>query len=111
VVVQQPPSPVVLHVHPQLTQHVPVFGPMPQVVPRLPDPNSGRIYRLQVGAFSSQATAERIAREMSSIGFNVAMEGNGSLYRVFATDVPAAMVHPAVQRLGTIGINQVWVRE
>ena len=41
----------------------------------------------------------------------VAMEGNGSLYRVFATDVPAAMVHPAVQRLGTIGINQVWVRE
>jgi hypothetical protein len=107
----QPAAPVVLHVHPQVTQYVPFFVATPQVIPGLPDPNSGRIYRLQVGAFSSQQTADRISHLVSSVGFNVIQEKSGVMYRVLATDVPALMVSSAVQRLGIIGIEQVWVRE
>jgi hypothetical protein len=106
-----PSAPVVLHVHPQVTQHVPYFVAMPRVIPGLPDPNTGRIYRLQVGSFSTQQTAERVSRLVSSLGFNVAQEWTGAMHRVLATDVPAALVSSAVQRLGLIGIEQVWVRE
>jgi len=107
----QPAAPVVLHVHPQVTQHVPHFVVMPRVIPGLPDPNTGRTYRLQVGAFSVRQTADRVSWQLSSLGFNVAQEWTGAVYRVLATDVPAAMVSPAIQRLGTIGIEQVWVRD
>ena len=107
----QPPAPVVLHVHPQMTQYVPFFVATPQVIPGLPDPNTGRIYRLQVGAFSTRQTADRIARLVGSLGFNVAQEWSGTMYRVLATDVPAVLVSSAIQRLGIIGIEQVWVRE
>jgi cell division protein FtsN len=107
----QPAAPVVYHAPPQVVQHVPVQGTQPRVIPGIPDPNSGKNYRLQVGAFSTPEAADRIARMISSVGFNVAWEQSGLMYRILATDVPAAMVHSAVQRLGVMGINQVWVRE
>ena len=106
-----PSAPVVLHVHPQVTQHVPYFVAMPRVIPGLPDPNTGKIYRLQIGSFSTQLTADRVSRLVGSLGFNVAQEWTGAMHRVLATDVPAALVSSAVQRLGLIGIEQVWVRE
>jgi cell division protein FtsN len=109
----QPVAPVVLHVHPhpQVTQHVPHFVVTPRVIPGLPDPNNGRTYRLQVGAFSARQSADRVSQLVSSLGFTVAQEWTGTMHRVLATDVPAALVSSAVQRLGLIGIEQVWVRE
>jgi len=77
----------------------------------MPDPASGRIYRLQVGAFSTREAADRVARMVGAAGFNVTQEWTGAMYRVLATGVPAAMVSPAVQRLGAIGIEQIWVRD
>jgi cell division septation protein DedD len=108
----QPSAPPVYHIHPQIVQQpAPVPVTQPRVIPGIPDPNNGRIYRLQVGAFSSPETATIIARQVGSAGFNVVMELSGSMYRVLATDVPAFMVSSAIQRLGVIGINQVWIRE
>jgi len=77
----------------------------------LPDPYSGRIYRLQVGAFSTLEAASRQALALEAIGFSVIIERTEPMYRVLAVDVPAAMVGPAVQRLGLIGVAMVWVRE
>ena len=101
-----------------IVQPVPLAPPavqteqvQPVVSPALPDPSSGRVYRLQVGAFSTMDAANRISQLLSSVGFSVVQEHNGTTYRVLAVNVPAAMVHPAVQRLGVIGIAQVWIRE
>jgi cell division septation protein DedD len=82
-----------------------------QVIPGLPDPNNGRNYRLQVGSFSSTEGAAFTMQLARSAGFNVIEERYGTLHRVVATDVPSAMIPSAVQRLGAIGIRQVWVRE
>jgi hypothetical protein len=96
---------------PALTHNVPVHVTIPRVIPGIPDPHSGKVFRLQVGAFSTLEAADRLARLVSSAGFNVVREQSGSMFRVLATNVPAALIHQAIQRLGVIGINQVWVRE
>jgi hypothetical protein len=82
-----------------------------QVIPGLPNPNNGKIYRLQVGSFSSPEAAENVVRVIRDAGFKVIQELNDYHYRVLVLDVPAASVYPALQKLGTLGIGQVWVRE
>jgi cell division protein FtsN len=82
-----------------------------QVIPGLPDPNSNKIYRLQVGSFSAPDAADRTAQIIQSAGFDVAQEFNGTYYRVLVVGIPAASVYPAAQRLGAMGIGQIWVRE
>ena len=82
-----------------------------EVIPGLPDPGSNNIYRLQVGAFTVQASAARTAQLLRREGFNAVMEKYGSFYRVLAAQVPASMVHSTIQKLGSIGFNQVWLRK
>jgi len=81
------------------------------VMPGLPDPNSNKRYRLQVGAFNSQNAAAHTFRSLQDAGFNPVYEHSQNFYRVIIADVPAASVAGTVQRLGAIGITQVWVRE
>jgi hypothetical protein len=82
-----------------------------QVSPGLPNPNNGKIYQLQVGAFYSAEGAAKIAQIVRAAGFNVIQEMHGSLHRVVVANIPASMVHSVVLRLGNIGIKQVWIRE
>jgi len=108
--VTQPQAPVAAAA--PVIQSVPEVKPgIPEAKPGLPDPKSGKTYRLQVGTFSTLEAADRMSRLVGSIGFMVIQEQSGSMYRVLAVDIPAALVQPAVQRLGVIGIDQVWVRE
>jgi len=81
------------------------------VSPGLPDPNSNKKYRLQVGAFNSQNAAANTFRSLQDAGFNPVYEHSQNFYRVVIADVPASGVAGTVQRLGAIGIRQVWVRE
>jgi len=81
------------------------------VTPGLPDPNTNKKYRLQVGAFNSQNAAEHTFRSLQDAGFNPIYEHSQNFYRVVIADIPAASVASTVQRLVSIGINQVWVRE
>jgi len=81
------------------------------VTPGLPDPNTNRLYRLQVGAFNSQNAAANTFRSLQDAGFNPVYENSQNFFRVIIADVPAASVASTVQRLGSIGIRQVWVRE
>ena len=91
------------------TQPAPVTDVL--VIPGLPDPAANRVYRLQVGAFSAQESADRTAQLVASLGFHVVWEQSGTLFRVYAINVPAVLIGSAAQRLGTIGIREVWVRE
>jgi hypothetical protein len=81
------------------------------VSPGLPDPNVNKMYRLQVGAFNSQNAAANTFRSLQDAGFNPVYEHSQNFYRVIIADVPASSVASTVQRLGTIGIRQIWVRE
>jgi hypothetical protein len=81
------------------------------VMPGLPDPNSNKVYRLQVGSFNSQNAAAHTYRSLQDAGFNPVYEHSQNFYRVIIADIPAASVANTVQRLGAIGIREVWVRE
>jgi len=86
--------------------------PLPvQVFPGLPDPNSGKIYHLQVGAFSTAEGAAMTAQIVKNAGFYVGGDVSGGAYRVLVVNIPASVVHLAVQRLAALGIQQIWVRE
>jgi hypothetical protein len=81
------------------------------VIPGIPNPNSGRVYNLQVGAFSSYQAAAQAFYLLQSAGFHAAYDQLGNVYRVYAAGVPAQTVQYAVQRMGAMGFSQVWVRE
>jgi hypothetical protein len=102
-----PPAPAASQPQPARTQ---AAGDV-MVSPGLPDPNSNRRYRLQVGAFNGQNAAAATFRSLQDAGFNPVYEHSQNFYRVIIADVPAASVASTVQRLGMIGIRQVWVRE
>jgi hypothetical protein len=81
-----------------------------QIIPGLPDPHSNRVYYLQVGSFTAQEAAARTAQYLIRAGVNVVYERDGYNIRVIVPGVPAAMVHSTIQRLGSLGIGEVWVR-
>jgi hypothetical protein len=81
------------------------------VTPGLPDPNGNKLYRLQVGSFNSQNAAASTFRSLQDAGLNPVYEHSQNFYRVIVADVPASGVAGMVQRLGAIGIREVWVRE
>ena len=91
------------------TPPAPVLNP--RIVPGFPDPNSGKNYRMQLGAFSSSEAANSVARLVGSVGFDVILEEENRVYRVLAINIPANMVYPATQRLALLGIQQIWIRE
>jgi len=83
-----------------------------EIIPGLPDANSGKIYRLQLGtSFPTKDAANEMAEMIAGVGFKVALELDGPQYRVTAVDIPSTMVFFALQRLGFMGIRQIWVKE
>ena len=82
-----------------------------RVIPKLPDPNNGKVYRIQVAAYSRVALAQVCFDRLKSAGFSPSYEQNGSLYRVVITGIKAADAAYAVQRLGAIGFTEAWIRE
>ena len=82
-----------------------------RVIPALPDPNSSRVYRLQVGAYSVYSTADRIAQQLRAAGLQAGIENYNSLTRVFVPDVRAADAASTAQMLELLGFKEVWIRE
>ncbi|MDR1839171.1 MAG: SPOR domain-containing protein [Treponema sp.] len=85
--------------------------PPVQLIPGLPDANSGKVYRLQIGAYSTPETAARAVELLLSAGFNVELELSNPVYRVVVTGINARDVQPVSVRLGSFGFNQIWVRD
>jgi hypothetical protein len=82
-----------------------------QVTPRMPDPGSGRIYRLQVGAFSKELNAREAVFRLREVGFDPAYELYGGYCRVVLTGIRAADVETIIRRVGAAGFMQVFIRE
>jgi hypothetical protein len=82
-----------------------------QVTPRMPDPRSGRIYRLQVGAFSNELNAREAVFRLREVGFDPAYELYGGYCRVVLTGIRAVDVEAIIRRVGAAGFMQVFIRE
>jgi len=96
--------------HPPSSPVQPV-SPAIRVIPNLPDPNSGKVYRIQVGAFSQTVLAQVCFEKLRTAGLSPAYEQNGSLYRVVLSGIRAADVSYTAQRLNAAGFTEVWIRE
>jgi len=77
----------------------------------MPNPYSGTLYRVQVGAFSSPGLAQQCFSRLAAAGFSPAYEPYGSVNRIVLPGIPAADVASLVQRLAAAGFNEVWIRE
>jgi hypothetical protein len=82
-----------------------------KVVPGLPNPNSRKLYRLQVGAYARKENADFAECALKAAGFETRREARGSLTRVLAVGIAAADVKSAVQAIESAGFDEVWVRE
>jgi cell division septation protein DedD len=103
-----PPPPRPMPVSPPPVQ---VASPIIKIIPKLPDPQSGKVYRVQVGAFSRVALAQVCFDRLKAAGFAPAFEQNGGLYRVVISGIRAADVSYAAQRLSAAGFTEAWIRE
>lgn len=81
-----------------------------KVIPGLPDPNDGRIYHLQVGAFNVRESAARTLQRVKNTGLNAVLETYGSVYRVLAVNIRSADLNTAVFILGHAGFTELWIR-
>jgi len=82
-----------------------------KIIPGLPNPNSRKFYRLQVGAFSVLENAEEYERRAQALGFITEREKHGSLTRVLLEGIKASDVKLATEELEEAGFTEVWVRE
>ena len=92
------------------TSHVLSHTPI-KVVPGLPNPNSRKVYRIQVGAYAVKENADIAERELKAAGFETRREKYGSLTRVLAVGFQADEVRSAVNLIESLGFGEVWIRE
>jgi cell division protein FtsN len=88
----------------------PMFPPA-VVYPKMPDPSSGHIYRVQVGSYLSTHNAQYTFDRLKAAGFNPAFEKFEEYYRVVLSGVRASDMRLAAQQLGNLGVKEVWIRQ
>jgi cell division protein FtsN len=111
-----PPAPISVQpviVTPPPVQQQPLYVPVPvsdvQIL-GITDRSSGKIYRLQVGAYSTSDGASHAFQMVRAAGFEAVQEHAGNVFRVLATGISGANVDAAAKRLGAMGFRQIWVR-
>lgn len=82
-----------------------------KVSPKMPDPRNGLVYRVQVGTYANTGNARRCFDRLRDAGFRPAYEQNGKYYRVLIPGVRAADVSGIIDRLGSAGFSEAWLRE
>jgi len=87
----------------------PALPPHPRVTPGFPDPNSGRVYRLQVGSWENMNGALTAFLQLLGADFSTAHEYSSGAYRVYAIEIPASEVYGAVWRLAYLGFEEIYV--
>ncbi|MDR1351737.1 MAG: SPOR domain-containing protein [Treponema sp.] len=81
------------------------------IIPRLPARGDRKLYKVQVGAFASKAGADRLFARLRDEGFSPVHEKFGNWNRVIISGVRASDIGDMAQRLGSMGIKSIWLRE
>ncbi|GHT61147.1 hypothetical protein FACS1894109_19490 [Spirochaetia bacterium] len=81
------------------------------ITPYMPNPNSGKIYRVQVGSFTDTWHAKEAFDRLTMVGFKPAFERYGDYIRVVIPGIKTVDM-PAVARLiGQVGFREALIRE
>ncbi|MDR2662480.1 MAG: SPOR domain-containing protein [Treponema sp.] len=89
----------------------PCFGQRIKVTGSIPVSETGKLYKLQVGAYRLPRNADNTAAALKRLGFNPGREQCGNLTRVFIDGVRASQVRSFVDRLANAGFREVIIRE
>jgi rare lipoprotein A len=81
------------------------------IKPRMPDPASSGVYRVQVGSYADPQNAQVVAESLVRAGLSPAYEQYGQVWRVVIPGISARQLSAVSQQLGALGIGEVWIRQ
>jgi hypothetical protein len=114
-----PPPVVVAEVPPPSPPPPPVPPPPPKpvvaknparIIPRMPDPGSTTIFRVQAGSYLLPLHAREAFERLVAAGFHPYFERFENYIRVVIPGVPAAYIPWIAQRLGSLDVTEAWIR-
>lgn len=77
----------------------------------MPNPNNGKIYRVQVGAFTNTWHAKEAFDNLTNVGLKPAYERNGDYIRVVISGVATADMSAMARLIGQAGFREALIRE
>jgi hypothetical protein len=86
-------------------------GRFPVITGKLPDPDSDKLYRLQIGAFAIPWNAVIASGKLKDAGFNPFSEQYMHFTRVVITGVHAKDVPLFIERIGALGFHELFITE
>ncbi|MDR2070550.1 MAG: septal ring lytic transglycosylase RlpA family protein [Treponema sp.] len=89
----------------------PVSLPPAVIKPGIPPADTGKSYRIQIGAFRMARYAVDAFDRLKGIGLNPAYERIGEIYRVVLADIKAQDVESIAGKLGNAGFTEAIIRE
>jgi rare lipoprotein A len=104
-----PPPPVEAPPPPPPPRPVVVKGPA-RIIPRMPDPGSTTIFRVQAGSYLLPLHAKEAFDRLVAAGFHPYFERFENYIRVVIPGVPAAYIPWIAQRLGQLDVTEAWIR-
>jgi hypothetical protein len=106
-----PPPPVVVETPPPPPPPKPVVvkGPA-RIIPRMPEPGSTTIFRVQAGSYLLPLHAKEAFDRLVAAGFHPYFERFENYIRVVIPGVPAAYIPWIAQRLGQLDVTEAWIR-
>jgi hypothetical protein len=105
VVVEAPPPPPPPPPKPVAANKAPA-----RIIPRMPDPGSTTIFRVQAGSYLLPLHARDAFERLVAAGFHPYFERFESYIRVVIPGVPAAYISWIAQRLGNLDVTEAWIR-
>jgi rare lipoprotein A len=116
-----PSPPVVAETPPAPTPPAPTPTPTPtprptvvkapaRIIPRMPEPGSSTIFRVQAGSYLLPLHAKEAFDRLVAAGFHPYFERFENYIRVVIPGVPAAYIPWIAQRLGQLDVLEAWIR-
>jgi hypothetical protein len=107
-----PPPPVIVEAPtppPPPPRPVVTKGPA-RIIPRMPEPGSTTIFRVQAGSYLLPLHAKEAFDRLVAAGFHPYFERFENYIRVVIPGVPAAYIPWIAQRLGQLDVTEAWIR-
>ena len=81
------------------------------IIPGLPDLNSNKVFKVQVGAYKNNENAQRSYDTLKSACFNPEYEQIDDICRVIICNVKASDIPAVASRLAAAGFSEILLRE
>jgi rare lipoprotein A len=89
---------------------IPLGAPPISIIGGIPSAGTGKVYRLQVGAYKVPRNAVDAFEKVKNAGLNPAYEKNGDMYRVVLAGLRPEEIQPAAEKLGAAGFREAIIR-